>query len=217
MTAARTREYLVVLAGVAFCALLVAGRTISEARAELEVAREHEGAGAPLRAVEHYRRALRWSFPLSPYTAEAVSDLERIAGGLEAAGDVDGALLAWRSLAGGLGASRFLYSGADPSREHAKDEIARLLGEHGAAPTDARLTPARLAADHRRLLEREARADPFWGTVLLVGFLIWVLSLISMTRRGFDSNGELRWRDAKWPASGALVGIVFLVIGLLFA
>jgi len=217
MTAARTREYLVVLAGVAFCALLVAGRTISEARAELEVAREHEGAGAPLRAVEHYRRALRWSFPLSPYAAEAVSDLERIAGGLEAAGDVDGALLAWRSLAGGLGASRFLYSGADPSREHAKDEIARLLGEHGAAPTDARLTPARLAADHRRLLEREARADPFWGTVLLVGFLIWVLSLISMTRRGFDSNGELRWRDAKWPASGALVGIVFLVIGLLFA
>jgi hypothetical protein len=148
---------------------------------------------------------------------EAVSSLERIARELEDEGDIDGALLAWRSLSGGLGAARFLYSRANPSRQRAKDEIARLLGHHEAAPEDVPLTPDRVAADHRRLLDVEAQADPFWGTMLLAGFSMWVVSLISLTRRGFDSEGRLQWREARVPASGALLGIVSWVLGLIFA
>ena len=217
MTTLRAGPHLVVTAAVAVCLLAMVGRAIFEARAEIEVARAHDRAGATSRAIEHYRRALRWWFPLSPYTAEATSGLERIARDLERAGDIDGALLAWRSLSGGLSAARSLYVGANPVREHANDEIARLLGRHGATPIDASLTPDRLSADHRQLLARKVMPDPFWGTMLLAGFLVWVASLIWMTRRGFDSEGNLRWREARLPASGALVGIVSWVLGLIFA
>jgi hypothetical protein len=106
---------------------LLLWRVASESSAELAAAHAYRQEDQLAPAVEHYRRAIRWSLPLSPNTAEAVSALESIAAQLEADGEVAGALLAWRSLAGGLAATRFLYSGSNPSRENASDQIARLM------------------------------------------------------------------------------------------
>ena len=201
---------------VAFCAVVLL-RVASESRTELAAAHAYRYDDRLALAVEHYRRAIRWSLPLSTNTAEAVSALESIAGELETAGDVTGALLAWRSLSGGLAATRFLYSGSSPTRENASEHIARLIALDRSAAIDANLTVEQLAADHRRLLSEEISPDPWWGTLLLLGMALWVGALVLLARRGFDSAGRFHWAAARGPIWGALVGFVSFALGLLFA
>jgi hypothetical protein len=196
---------------------LLLWRVASESSAELAAAHAYRQEDQLAPAVEHYRRAIRWSLPLSPNTAEAVSALESIAAQLEADGEVAGALLAWRSLAGGLAATRFLYSGSNPSRENASDQIARLMAMDRSAAIDANLSMEQLAADHRRLLSDEVSPDPWWGTLLLLGMAVWVGALVLLAWRGFDSAGRFRWAAARGPIWGALVGFVSFALGLLFA
>lgn len=202
---------------IAAVAAVVIGRASSEARAELAMAELQREGGDATRATEHYRRALRWSFPASPHTETAVAALESIATELEASGDIGGALLAWRSLAGGISSTRVLYADADPAREKAVDEIARLLARDGSAGIDANLDPEKLVADHRRLLAAEVSPDPFWAMLLLLGFATWVGSLLVAARTGFDSDGRLRWASARGPLWGALAGFLSFALGLLFA
>jgi len=201
---------------IALGALLL-WRVASESRTELAAADAYRHDDRPALAIEHYRRAIRWSLPLSSNTAEAVSALESIAAQLEADGDTAGALLAWRSLSGGLAATRFLYSGSNPARENAGDQIARLVAMDRGAAIDASLNAEQLAADHRRLLHDEVSPDPWWGTLLLLGMATWVGALVLLAWRGFDSAGRLRWAGARGPVWGALVGFVSFVLGLLFA
>ena len=217
MTPLRSKPALVVAICLASIAAVVIGRAVIASDAELASARSYRENGELARATEHYRRSLRWSFPASRNAAEASSELEALAREYEQAGDAAGALLAWRSLAGGVAASRFLYSGTDATRELAKDEIARLLALEGGVAIDANLSPDELAADHRRLLDRQVAPDPVWGTLLLFGFALFIGSLLFVIRRGFDRSGQLLWPAARGPVSGALIGLLSFVLGLLFA
>lgn len=208
-----------IVAGIAIIALLalLLGRVASESRGELAAANAYRNDGRPSRAIEHYRRSIRWALPLSPYHTEAISELESLAKELEAEGDRDLALLAWRSLSGGIAATRTLHTGSHPARENANDQIARLLAMDRSAAVDARLSPEQLAADHRRLLNDEVSPDPFWGLVLLLGMAVWVGALVLLARRGFDSAGRFHWATAQGPVWGALLGLVSFAVGLLFA
>jgi hypothetical protein len=207
---------LYLIAAIAFVAL-AAGRTVSGARGELHRARAHLEEGQSMRALEHYRRALRWSFPLSPYVDEAVAGLESIARAAERAENRPAALLAWRSLAGGLAASRFSYAPETNPRERAKAEIARLVAAGPSPGIDANLDPSRVAADHRELLEREASPDPIGATLLVLGFIAWIASLVVLARRGFDSGGRLIWSTARAPFWSALAAFTAFALGLVFA
>lgn len=208
-----------IAAGLAIMAVLtfVLGRVALEARTELAAAKAYDEEGRITLAIEHYRRTIRWAFPLSPYTAEAISVLESLAERLEAGGDRPGALSTWRSLSGGLAASRFLYSGSHPARENANDQIARLLATDQSAAIDANLSVKQLATDHRRLLSEPVSPDPWWGALLLLGMSVWVGALAVMARRGFDSAGRFDWASARGPLWGAFVGFVSFALGLLFA
>lgn len=217
MKTLRPSALLLTLLSVATLAGVMVGRAVVSSRTELETATAYHHDGELARATEHYRRSLRWSFPFSPFRDEAVSGLESVATELEDVEDTTGALLAWRSLVGGVAASRFLYSRRDPAVEHAKEEIARLMALEGGPAIDASLGPDKLAADHRRLLEREASPDPLWGTVLVFGFAAWIASLVLLINRGFDSAGKLLWPAARAPLSGALAGLASFVLGLLLA
>ena len=121
---------------------------------ELDLARtarkkaDHEMAGL------HYRRAIRWSLPWSANPLEAISALESIATQLEEDDDPYGALLAWRSLSGGVAATRFLYSAPNPARANASDQIARLVGR-----ADRSLRLAERDPEKPQPLEHLARAQ----------------------------------------------------------
>jgi hypothetical protein len=207
------------VAGSAIIAVLALlfGRVASESRDELDAARAYRQDDRSDRALEHYRRSIRWALPLSPYHAEAVSELESLAMELEVEGDTELALLAWRSLSGGLAATRTFYSGSQPARERANDQIARLLAMDRSAAVDARLSAEQLAADHRRLLSDQLSPDPFWGLALLSGMAVWVGALVLLARSGFDSTGRFHWATARGPVWGALLGFVSFALGLLFA
>ena len=198
-------------------ATLVLGRVAFESRADLAAAKAYRDDDQIPLAIEHYRRAIRWWFPLSPYASDAASALKSIASRLEADGDVTGALSAWRSLAGGLAATRFLYAGTNPELEHARDQIARLVAMDRSAAIDANLSVEQLVADHRRLLGIGIGPDPWWGTLLLLGMAVWVGALGLMAWRGFDSTGRFHWSSARGPLWGAVVGFASFILGLLFA
>ena len=217
MKTPRARVAFLALLSIVILTGIMLGRAVTSSRAELETAAAEHQNGQLAHATEHYRRALRWSFPFSPFRDEAVSGLESVATALEDAQDRAGALLAWRSIVGGLGASRFMYSRRDPAVEEAKDQIARLIALEGGAAIDANLGPDKLAADHRRLLEREASPHPLWGTVLLLGFALWIGSLVRMINRGFDPAGKLLWPSARAPLTSGFAGLVSFVVGLLLA
>ncbi|MDH3201227.1 MAG: hypothetical protein OEM15_10085 [Myxococcales bacterium] len=197
--------------------VLVAARTVSESRSELMTADAYDQSGEVTRAIEHYRRAVRWSFPLNPYPARAAAALRDLATALEGQGRIDDALLAWRSIAGSSAATRFLYSTTNPAREEAQDEIARLMAAHQGTGFDVGADVEQLAAEHRALFAKDASPDPFWGTVLLVGFAAWIGGLVLTASRGFDATGRLRWATARAPLSGALVGFAAFVLGMLLA
>jgi hypothetical protein len=217
VTGFRSSAALLAALSVVTIAGIMVGRAVTSARAELEIATDYRQGDQLARATEHYRRSLRWSLPFSPVRGRALSGIESVATELEDSGDRDGALLAWRSLVGGVAASRFMYSGKDPAVERAKDEIARLIALEGGAAIDSNLGVEKLAADHRRLLDRQASPNPLWGTVLLLGFAAWIGSLVLVINRGFDRAGRPVWPAIRAPLSGALVGLVSFVVGLLFA
>ena len=197
--------------------VLVAARTVSESRAELVTADGYEERGEVMRALEHYRRAMRWTFPLNPYPARAAAALRSMAKSLEGEERIDDALLAWRSIAGSSAATRFLYSTTNPVREEASHEIARLMAAHQRAGIDVGADSEQLAAEHWALFQQDASPDPFWGTLLLIGFAAWVGSLVLTASRGFDATGRLRWATARAPLSWALAGLVVFVSGMFFA
>jgi hypothetical protein len=192
-------------------------RVSGMSRDELATANAHRGAGQALLAIEHYRRAIRWSYPMNRHSDEAITALQSLARELEADGNRDAALLAWRSLSGSVASTRFLYEGSDQVRREANAQIVRLVAIDRSAAIDATLSEEQLAADHLRLLEENGSPDAFWSTMLLLGMATWVGALLVLAARGFDSEGRFKWASARAPLWGALVGLVSFGLGLLFA
>lgn len=217
MRLARPRTQIVALVTLLGLLALVLSRVASEARSELDVADAYRDEGRVGAAVEHYRRALRWSYPLSSVEKVAVSRLEVIAAQFEAEEDWAAALMAWRSLSGGLAATRSFYVAENPNRAHANLQIARLAAMEHRAGIDAGSSEAQVAADHLRLLSEDVSPDPWWGSLLLFGMAGWVGALAIVARRGFDTAGRLRWSTARVPVSAAMIGFISFVLGLLFA
>lgn len=190
---------------LAIALLSVPARIVFQARGELASAEAALASNDDIRAVDHFRRTLRWSLPLFNHEDEAIAGLERIARSREVAGDRAGALLAWRSLLGGLESTRSLYGVADPAVKRAKNEIARLAVAKGEADR------------YRTLLDRDVTPDALGATLLLFGFSMWLASLILLIGKGFDEVGRLRLRAARAPVLGAIAGFASFVIGLVFA
>lgn len=196
---------------------VVGVRTISESRTELAAADAYGQNGDAMRALEHYRRTMRWSLPLNPYPARAATSLQRMAEDFRDAGRIDDALLALRSIVGSSTATRFLYSTTSSQRQDAKDEIARLMAADQRAGIDAGMGAGDPEAAHRTLLADGPSPDPLWGTLLLIGFAAWIGGLVVTCSRGFDPAGRLQWLSARAPLSGALAGFVMFVLGMLLA
>jgi hypothetical protein len=199
------RPGLVAAALLSIALVAVPVRVALQSRAELAAAVVSESAGDHARAIDHFRRALRWSLPIFNHQDEAIAGLERIARTREVEGDRAGALLAWRSIVGGLSSARSLY--VPPSRDlkRAKNEITRL-----AVPEDE-------AGRYRALLDREVSPNPLGATFLLFGFFVWLGSLALLIGKGFDGMGRLQLDSARAPLFGALAGFASFVIGLVFA
>lgn len=204
-----------VLAAMVLMGLVIL-RTVTQSRFELATADAYVQHGNEMRALQHYRRAMRWSLPLNPYPGRAATSLRVMAKELANEGRVDDALLAWRSIAGSSTATRFLFSISNPPGDEARNEIARLMAVGERPGVDSEAAVGETEAAHRALLEEDMSPDPFWGTLLLFGFAAWVGALVVTASRGFDPAGRLEWAKARAPLSGALAGFLAFVLGMLF-
>lgn len=215
------RSALAVIGVVSLALVLALGRAVVESRAELAAATAYHEKGDLPRAIEHYRRALRWTFPWSPYVELAMAGLEARAAEAESQGEVALALLAWRSLLGGLSATHSFFRPHHAAASRAKDHIARLMALPSHHESDAidgtALDPTKHAREARRTLDSDIRPDPFWGTMLLMGFTVWIASLVQLARRAFDEEGHFRWESARAPSWAAFAGLLVFVLGLSFA
>jgi hypothetical protein len=102
-------------------------------------------------------------------------------------------------------------------RANANVQIARLMAEDRAPGIDTGSSEEQLAADHLRLLSERVSPNPWWGSLLLLGMTGWIVALLSLVRRGFDSSGRFRWTGARAPLGGAVIAFVSFALGLLFA
>ena len=218
MKAFQDRDWFAASAALFTVLAVLSVRVCLEAKREIESAQRLDQAGDFREAIDHYRRALRWWFPMSPFEADAVEGLSRIARTREQAGDVPSALLAWRSLLGGISSTRSFVSRTPAEAGRAKAEISRLLSQ-GKASEELRKAPTEAGGQRGGELGTTPpmAPNPIWGALLLFGFALWLASLVALIRRGFDEAGRPHWLAARAPLFAALAGFCSFVLGLFFA
>lgn len=203
------------MAAVALAALLtvIGLRAVFESRSDLLAGEAALREGHDLRALERFRRAMRWRAPLNPYPERAAESLRALAVDLEVRGRIDDALLAWRSIAGSAAATRVAFATSDRWRREAIAEIARLTADQeagrGGEPSEEAIAAA--FASH------DVSPNPAGGFLLLIGFAAWVGGLVATATRGFDADGRWNPGAARGPLVATVVGWIAFVTGLLLA
>ncbi|MEM7436228.1 MAG: hypothetical protein AAF436_13805 [Myxococcota bacterium] len=210
------RPWVWALGTVVVLGLVLGGRSWNTARHEWASGQAAEADGRDAAAIGHYRRAMRWTFPLNAYPDRAATALESVALRLEANGDVHSALLAWRSVAGSEAATRSFWAGSSSERrDRALAQIERLVAQRPASP--AASDPGQDAVRTTDRARSRASVSLAWAWVLLLGFAVWLAGLWLTVTRGFDPSGRLRWTEARTPFTGAVLGLAAFVLGMLFA
>ena len=207
-------RWLVVVA-ILFGAFTV--RVVASAASELERAGELERESDVVSAVVHYRRAVRWYAPLSPYHARALVALARIGAEAERAGDPELALSAYRAIRSGILSTRSFYTPETERLSAANARIADLMAAAPPPPIDAGKSRDQLRAEHLALLQADNGPDLGWTLVLLAGFGLWVFGAFMFSLRALDD--EERYIPAQVRRWGAViaVGLCMFFAGLALA
>lgn len=208
-----------VLVSAAACALALAcGRVALESRAELRASARAEEAGDLWNAAIHAERALHWYLPGAPWPQEAARALVRLAGKLDARGDGESALDAWRMLRSGVLSIRSLYQPMPERLRESEEEIAARMARDTTGawpdpglPEDARR--AELLANLRTVRD----PSPGWVVVVEAGFLTWVGGAAAFCLRAF--RGEAGWDGRAAARWGAVVvaGYAAWIVGMVKA
>jgi hypothetical protein len=212
LLAAGRRAAWVVLAGLAF-AVPVGARVAFEGRAELDRAELARAEGRVDDRIVHLGRAARWRLPVAAHEERALEELSAIGVELEAAGDVEGALTAWREIRGALLATRGVRIPHPERLRHANGEIARLMAEQ----------ERRLGTDlsgrgaqeeyHLALLQEVPGPAPWPGIGAALAFAAWIAATVGFVLRALDAHGRLRPRAAlRWGGASLVLLAAWMVL-----
>jgi hypothetical protein len=195
--------------GLLFLALALAVltiRAISDGESELRQSDQAFDEGDIARATLHARRAAVAYAPGAPHVERAYTRLKALARGSEAAGDLSGALYAWRAVRAAALETRhvFVVHGAD--LEFANQAIARLQAMSGEPVSEA---------EHKRntlrlyqTLEAPHAPGPARAILLSGGLLFACLGLAVLAFFGVSPDGGFRRRGALFGAGALIVGVV---------
>lgn len=162
-------------------------------------------------AVLHYRHALQWHAPLIGESRPAFDALVDLGDALEAEGNGDAALIAYRSARWGVMSIRHVRTpfAAELPALHAK--IGALMAAQTGDATDAARFTAELDAYPSR------RPNPWLSAGASLGFMAWIAALVFLAARGFDAEGNVRRAFAVRAAAGAIVAFLFWIACVRFA
>ena len=197
---------------IAAAALILGGRLLWQARADVRAAEVAHARGYEAEAVRAYCDALRMYVPGSPFERAALDGLRAAAARAAAAGDPTGERRAWDTVRTGLGSTRSLYT-PYLSRFDEADGRVRALDQAAFPPSDVRL----VEIDHEAGHFGGRRPGRIAGTLLaLGGFAVWVGSIVLMIVRG-QARDSLDRRDrGRAPARGAGAVLLTLLLPVVF-
>ncbi|MDD9940756.1 MAG: hypothetical protein OXU20_06815 [Myxococcales bacterium] len=201
-------------------ALLLAAfamRVVNSASVELERGQAYEAESDPVSAIVHYRRAVRWYAPLSPFHKRALIALARIGAQAELDGDSELALSAYRAIRSGILSTRSFYTPETRRLAAANARIADLMAAAPPPPIDAGKSREALRREHLALLQQDNAPHVGWTFVLLAGFATWVFGAFMFSSRALDENERyIPTQVRRWGAVIA-VGLCLFFTGLALA
>ncbi len=171
--------------------------------------------GDLLGAAAAWRESISWVLPVgASWRGEAMERLEAMADEREAAGDLQGAVMALSSLRSGILAGHGLWRPDEDRVTVTDDRLAPLLvawEAQDAARTDRSISGDRASrvAFFKGHLSREVRPNRAMSLLALLGFLSWIIG----TFRATSVQGRARAREL----SIAVLGFVAMLIGVAWA
>lgn len=203
VTAATVARAIVAL--LVFAVLLAWGRSVVESR------RYHAWGVAAVEAddwesaVLHFRHALQWHAPVGGRGAQSFDALVAVGDRRRERGDIEGALVAYRSARFGVMAVRHLWTPLADRLPALHEAIGTLMAAQvaGAGAPDPAVA-ARFTAQLDAYEDR--RPNPYLGLGASIAFVAWLAALSMLAARGFTVSGGiarasfLRWGGASLVA-----------------
>ena len=164
--------------------LVLIGRVVSSGHDALSEGHEARLSGNELRAVVAYREAISWYLPLwSPWRAEACDALWELYREQESQGRISAAVQSLQSLRAGLRSADSLWRPDKALKSEVDAALAPLMARWEAedAKDTGRASPGTLEeriAHHAALLAQDERPARTWGGLAVLGFVLWVASML---------------------------------------
>ncbi len=186
------RSIFILLALVAILLTAVWIRVFFGSMQAYEKGEIHLKAVEYIKAITFFDRSIHWYAPFNPYVHKSAERLWEISRNAEKRGDIRLALIAARTLRRGFVAARSFYIPDRNWIERCDLRIHELVfveqAQRGLKIAEKPLEPVSV------LNHPQVKApDPMWSTILLVGLLGWIGTVIAFIMRGFriprDSMG----------------------------
>lgn len=194
----RARALVLRSAGTACLVLaLLVGRVLYGASAEWSAGEAARTSGDERAAVVHYRDAIAWYVPLSPYGPRAIRALEEVGQRAMATGNIERALAAERALIAGVESARGYFApyGDALAAARAREQALVARRDPGLRTRGAR--------------EPFADPSPFFSTCAALAWLVFAGSSLGLVLVGADASGRFRNQRALWLSAMALSATVF--------
>lgn len=190
-----------------FAVLVAYARAGVESRQAFSAGSEAHAAGDWQSAVLHYRHSAQWHAPAISRSADAVEALVSIGDERATEGDVEGALIAYRSARFAIMATRHLTTPHAAALPELHEKIAGHMADQAGGGADVRERYRTQLDDYEG-----RRPNPWLAFGASAGFALWLLSLAMMAWRGFEPEGRPRPRAfLGWLASAVLFLSVWLI------
>jgi hypothetical protein len=160
-------------------------------------------------AVAYAMRATKWYVPFAPHVEAGYERLRTIARRAEAAGDADGALIAWQAIRAGARGTRSLWTPFADRLAEADEHIATLLGSKPPPGVDRDKPREQRVREHLELLATAAAPAPLAVVALYLGLAAWLYG----AHRALSAFSA-RARAARLVWTGALVAAAGLAVFL---
>lgn len=199
------------------CLVVIVARVVAGSYTEKQRADAAKARGDLAAAAVHYRRAASWYVPFSPISSAALGELERIGEKAKSEGDYVLALLAFRSLRGGILSARSFYTPHQDLLDRSEHTIAYLMSVQDPPPVDVGKPPEQVAEEHYALLAEHPRPQLGLAMLALSGCAVWMWALFSLARSLEDAHGRIRFRALRKYGLMFVIGVAAFFFGLRFA
>lgn len=175
-------------------------------------------AGDNWSAIHSLDRVLNWYTPFSGYVQNAANDLWSIGQAAEKSGNLEQALVAYRTLRSGFYGARSFYTPGQDWIARCDERIVVLAARQpDYVERHPELDEQALQERVRQSLTKDQAPDVFWSLIVEIGFLGWVGCLIGLIWFVLGSAEGWRRRPAAVWGLFVIVFYTLWIVGMMRA